>query len=258
MCSKVLRIPINHIRETSSTNTNERRLSCATSLEANKVSESVILPDISEQQEVMDIDKIYKLLSKKCDKKISKRNQVEKFNEKIKKSLSTYIKHFDSIMKDLMKEKSQMKNKKVNTCLRKNIYNDSNYSFYEENEKVSVNNSFYIVKSALTKVNRSKERKGKKEEEKSFSELIPNKKTAKSLNTSRSAVNIATFRENKKKKNLISIKLLKKENQKGVTMIKRKGYEKFINEVIDAKAKIKILKNKMAKIIDLGKVSFKE
>lgn len=74
MCSKVLCIPINHIRETSSTNTNERRLSCATSLEANKVSESVILPDISEQQEVMDIDKIYKLLSKKCDKKISKRN----------------------------------------------------------------------------------------------------------------------------------------------------------------------------------------
>ena len=130
----------------------------------------------------MDIDKIYKLLSKQCDKKISKRNQVEKFNEKIKKSLSTYIKHYDSIMKDLMKEKSQMKNKKVNTCLRKNIYNDSNYSFYEENEKISVNNSFYIVKSALTKVNRSKERKGKKEEEKSFSELIPNNKSAKSLN----------------------------------------------------------------------------
>ena len=57
---------------------------------------------------------------------------------------------------------------------------------------------------------------------------------------------------------MISIKMLKKENQKGVTMIKRRGYKKFINEVIDAKSQIKYLKNQMIKIIDLGKVSFEK
>ena len=100
MCSKVLRIPITHIKDTTSTNTNERRISCASTLEHNKVSESVILPDINEQREVMDIEKIYELLSKKCDKKISKRDHVEKFNEKIRKSLSSYIKHYDYVMKE--------------------------------------------------------------------------------------------------------------------------------------------------------------
>lgn len=256
MCSKVLRIP----RETSSTNTNERRLSCASSLEHNKISESVILPDITEQKEVMDIEKIYELLSKKCDKKISKRDHVEKFNEKIRKSLSKYIRHYDSIMKELMKEKAIMKNKKVNTCLKINksmINYYDNYSFCNETERVSVNNSFYIVKNALTKGKVNKEKKSKVED-KSFSELIPNKNSIKSLNTSRSSVSIATFRESKKKKNLISIKLLKKENMKGVKLIKKRGYERFINEVIDAKEQIKDLKSQMIKIIDLGKVSFEK
>ena len=259
MCSKVLRIPITHIKDTTSTNTNERRISCASTLEHNKVSESVILPDINEQREVMDMEKIYELLCKKCDKKISKRDHVEKFNEKIRKNLSSYIKHYDSVMKELLKERAIIKNKKVNTCLMKNksmIY-DNDYSFCDETERVSVNNSFYVVKNALTK-NVSKEKKYRTVEDKSLTDRLPNKKSVKSLNTSRSCVSIATFRENKNKKNMISIKMLKKENQKGVTMIKRRGYKKFINEVIDAKSQIKYLKNQMIKIIDLGKVSFEK
>ena len=139
----------------------------------------------------------------------------------------------------------------------KSMIYDNDYSFCDETERVSVNNSFYVVKNALTK-NVSKEKKNRTVEDKSLTDRLPNKKSVKSLNTSRSSVSIATFRENKNKKNMISIQMLKKENQKGVTMIKRRGYKKFINEVIDAKSQIKYLKNQMIKIIDLGKVSFEK
>lgn len=205
-----------------------RKCKWDTSMTSRESSANIVLPEIISEKEndVIEIERIYQLLNKKCDAQTyANKLTKKKFNDKIKKSLVEYIRKYSKFMKEVSPHKEMLKTKKVNTCLLKHTkHNQTNKS------DISI--------------------------DKSLCEIIPNKNSFHYMKSSRSSMSIATFRENKNKNEELPIHLIKQKNSQGLQKLKYYTYLKYINEVKQNKNKICTLKSNMLHLIDLGKISF--
>lgn len=216
--------------------------------------------------------KLYSFLYKPIKLPIPKQKSKEKFNQHIRRCLSSQFDEYNKRMHEILNVRKIIKNQKVNTCIYKykpcneDMKNDKYYICDKIRVVPSCKEDFIKIKTGLTK-----ERKDMSEhssqgdnecehsllDKKTFCERIQkgewssrNEKCLKGIR------NLNSYRVNKNRSMVLSREELKVMNKEGLKNMKVKFYYDFKHEVFNAKNMIVSLKQQMANVLDDGRDNF--
>ena len=216
--------------------------------------------------------KLYSFLYKPIKLPVPKSKSKEKFNEHIRRCLSSQFDEYNKRMHEILNVRKIIKNQKVNTCIYKHkpgcedMKNDKYYICDKIRVVPSCKEDFIKIKTGLTK-----ERKDRREccsqgdecdhalllDKKTFCERIQkgewssrNEKCLKGIR------NLNSYRVNKNRSMVLSQEELRVMNKEGLKNMKVKFYYDFKHEVFNAKNMIVSLKQQMANVLDDGRDNF--